>query len=205
MTSANNRRSTVLMRSCRVDSSSPSSTGTGSCARIGPVSTPASTRCDGRTRHLHAVRQCIRDRVRAGKCGQQRGMRVDDATAEAVQEGGTEDLHESRATRPVDGWCDATASVRATSQAAAVGVVAELDTGSGGCRRIRRAGWRRSRGRRRRRRSRRGTRRCGLRRSATSGEFPHRTRVRRSERARTSPANRSWASGGHARKSALYS
>src|SRR3984893_11339930 len=44
-TSPSSRRSTTLIRSCRVASSSSSKTGTGCWARIGPVSVPASTRC----------------------------------------------------------------------------------------------------------------------------------------------------------------
>src|SRR6185312_4870321 len=44
-TSTSSRRSTTLIRSCRVASSSSSRTGTGCWARIGPVSVPASTRC----------------------------------------------------------------------------------------------------------------------------------------------------------------
>src|SRR5262249_30650907 len=39
------RRSASLMRSVRLSSVSPSSTGTATCAMIGPVSTPASTKC----------------------------------------------------------------------------------------------------------------------------------------------------------------
>src|ERR1700738_276701 len=44
-TSTSSCLSTTLMRSCRVATSSSSRTGTASCARIGPVSVPASTRC----------------------------------------------------------------------------------------------------------------------------------------------------------------
>ena len=44
-TSTRSWRSTTLMRSCRVSSLSPSRTSTGCWASIGPVSTPASTRC----------------------------------------------------------------------------------------------------------------------------------------------------------------
>src|SRR6202030_3720637 len=44
ITSGYNRRSTSLMRSCRVSSVSPSRTGTASCARIGPSSTSSVTR-----------------------------------------------------------------------------------------------------------------------------------------------------------------
>src|SRR4029079_16622732 len=47
MTSGNSRRSTSLMRSWSVASVSPSSTGTASCARIGPASTSSVTRCTG--------------------------------------------------------------------------------------------------------------------------------------------------------------
>ena len=88
------RRSTALIRSCSVASSSSGSTATAACARIGPVSTPSSTTITVQPVTLHAVRERVPHAVRAGERRQQRRVGVDDPPAEPPEERGPEELHE---------------------------------------------------------------------------------------------------------------
>ena len=57
------------------------------------MSTPSSTKWTVTPGHLDARLQRLADRVEAGEVGQQRGVDVDDAVAEAGDEGRAEQLH----------------------------------------------------------------------------------------------------------------
>ena len=60
---------------------------TSRCRIAGPVSTPSSTKWTVTPVVLDPRVQRLADRVEAGEGGQQRGVDVDDAVAEAVDEG----------------------------------------------------------------------------------------------------------------------
>ena len=85
-TSISRRRSTGLMRSCRVCSSSPGSTGTRSCAMIGPRVDAVVDDDDARAGLRDAGGERVAHAVGAGELGQVGGVRVDDARRPRVDD-----------------------------------------------------------------------------------------------------------------------
>ena len=70
-------RSATLIRSCSDSTVSSSSTGTGTCATIGPVSTPVVDHEQGRPGDLHAVAERVGGAVHPREGRAQRGVGVD--------------------------------------------------------------------------------------------------------------------------------
>src|SRR4029077_5014659 len=79
--------STRLIRSCRVSTVSPSSTGTVSCARIGPLSTPASTGGPGAPPSVTPAASCSSTACAPGKLGSREGWTLTIAPGKASRNG----------------------------------------------------------------------------------------------------------------------
>ena len=91
-----NRRSSILMRSCRVSTVSPGSTGTARLREHRSGVHAVVDEVQGGSGDLDAVGERVGDRAHAGERGQQRRMSVDHRAADAGQEARPEDLHEPR-------------------------------------------------------------------------------------------------------------
>ena len=89
-----NRRSSILMRSCRSSTVSPGRTSHGGLRQHRPGVHAVVDEVDGRAGDLDAVGERVGNGVRAGKGGQQRRVSVDHRAADLLQEGRSEDLHE---------------------------------------------------------------------------------------------------------------
>ena len=94
-TSTSSRRSTTLIRSCRVASSSSSRTGTGCWARIGPVSVPASTRCTLQPVTLTPYANASGTACAPGNAGNRAGWVLTNAAHEPGKKLRPKDFHES--------------------------------------------------------------------------------------------------------------
>ena len=86
ITSASSRRSTTLIRSCRVASSSSSSTGTDRLRQDRSGVRPGVDEMHRAAGDLDAVVQRGAHSMRAGESGQQRGVGVDDSAREITKE-----------------------------------------------------------------------------------------------------------------------
>ncbi len=84
------------MRAESDSSSSPSSTGTTRCSRIGPWSSSSSTRCTVAPVTLTPCSSACRCACRPAKRGQEGRMDVEDAPRESAHENGRDEPHESR-------------------------------------------------------------------------------------------------------------
>src|SRR5690606_15334404 len=120
ITSTSRRRSVTLIRSCRLDSSSSGSTTTGSCAMIGPVSTPVSTKCTVDPVTLPPIASASATACMPGNAGSNAGCVLITRFGKVSRNAGPSSfMNPAETTR--SGSYAATASLRALSQAARSG------------------------------------------------------------------------------------
>ena len=93
----------TLIRSCRLASSSSGSTSTARWARIGPVSTPSSTRCSVQPVTVTPCASASRTACAPGNAGSSAGCVLSTRPPCRAEEGRAEDPHEARRTPPRPG------------------------------------------------------------------------------------------------------